>query len=453
MLNRIEPALMILTALLLIMGAGCGGDDPAGPDPDPDPDVTPPAAVTDLSIQSVVGSTVTIAWTAPGDDGDQGRAAQYDVRWSAAPITAGTWAGATAVAGVAAPGDPGVGQTATFESSGKADVYVALKTADEVPNWSDLSNVASETSTELFEIHLLTDVDSNDEPCVHNGVVVWVRDKGIDGEEIYMHDLEDPTSMITQRTGNGGEKHDPTNIDRNYIVWSGRETPTDDWEIYTCSGPDMCTDNQITDNDYDDHRPIAINTHSFVWEQSSGFFADIRYFNVGSGLEQSLSEQCCPIGDYTSSQHDADGDWAVWRTTDAGLTGHSVYLWNIVTDAHYDLTETVNANTALAFSLDDGNLAYESGGDGWWIAYWDGADVQLIAEGESPSLSEGRIAYVSWNGMRTEVHYWDGTTIHEITPDNTYYYDAQPCLYGDWLVWVRRSQGGDGHIMYTRVRD
>lgn len=43
-----------------------------------------------------------------------------------------------------APGDPGV--TETFTSSGSVfntTCYFAVKSADEVPNWSDLSNVAS----------------------------------------------------------------------------------------------------------------------------------------------------------------------------------------------------------------------------------------------------------------------------------------------------------------------
>lgn len=45
-------------------------------------DTTPPAKVTDLKVVSVTGSSVTITWTAPGNDGNVGTAVLYDIRYS-----------------------------------------------------------------------------------------------------------------------------------------------------------------------------------------------------------------------------------------------------------------------------------------------------------------------------------------------------------------------------------
>jgi len=88
-----------------------------------------------------VASSVTLWWTAPGDDGTIGRAAQYDLRYSTSPISESNWAQATQVSGEPTPSP--VGSAESFSISGLAPnttYYFAIKTADEVPNWSVLSN-------------------------------------------------------------------------------------------------------------------------------------------------------------------------------------------------------------------------------------------------------------------------------------------------------------------------
>lgn len=108
------------------------------------PDGTPPAAVTTLQATGSTASTLTLGWTAVGDDGLSGTAAVYDLRYSTAPITAGSFAGATPAAGVPAPRPAGQGET--FAVGGLqpgTTYYFALRVADEAGNWSDLSNVIS----------------------------------------------------------------------------------------------------------------------------------------------------------------------------------------------------------------------------------------------------------------------------------------------------------------------
>lgn len=111
------------------------------------PDTIPPAAVTDLRITEVSADFVTLRWTATGDDGSSGRARTYDMRYSAAPITAANWSSATRVTGAQDPNPSGFPEEMTVRNlTPGATYYFALKVADEVPNWSGLSNVPMATT-------------------------------------------------------------------------------------------------------------------------------------------------------------------------------------------------------------------------------------------------------------------------------------------------------------------
>lgn len=87
-------------------------------------------------------NSITLTWVAPGDDGTSGNAAQYDIRYFNAPITSeAVWNTAMQVAGEPVP-QP-AGSTENFVVAGLSSgttYYFAIKTADEVPNWSGLSN-------------------------------------------------------------------------------------------------------------------------------------------------------------------------------------------------------------------------------------------------------------------------------------------------------------------------
>lgn len=91
---------------------------------------------------------VTLSWTTPGDDGTIGNAAQFDLRYSTSPITASNFASATRWNTMPTPGAPGTKQTVTVTGLlSNTTYYFAIKTADEVPNWSGLSNVFSATTS------------------------------------------------------------------------------------------------------------------------------------------------------------------------------------------------------------------------------------------------------------------------------------------------------------------
>ncbi len=111
-------------------------------------DDVPPATVTDLSAIGSTTSTVTLSWTAPGDDGATGTAAYYDIRFSTAPITEAVWASASPASGEPPPKPAGAAETFVVRLLAPGTLYYfALKTADERPNLSGLSN---ETSMETL---------------------------------------------------------------------------------------------------------------------------------------------------------------------------------------------------------------------------------------------------------------------------------------------------------------
>jgi len=115
------------------------------------PDDAPPAAVKDLAAEALGGGKVKLAWTAPGDDGEKGQAAEYQVKYSAKEIKEHSdwrteadkaisfWAAANCK-GEPKPAAAGAKEAYTAEGLAPGTYWFALKTYDKQPNQSDLSN-------------------------------------------------------------------------------------------------------------------------------------------------------------------------------------------------------------------------------------------------------------------------------------------------------------------------
>ena len=93
-----------------------------------------------------VADSVALVWTAPGDDGNVGRASSYEMRYSENPVAADTaawWASATSVGAMPAPLP--AGSTESYIVAGLAPgktFYFAIRSSDEAPNVSGFSNIA-----------------------------------------------------------------------------------------------------------------------------------------------------------------------------------------------------------------------------------------------------------------------------------------------------------------------
>jgi hypothetical protein len=105
-----------------------------------DRDMAPPGRIDDLAAATTTSTSVTVTWTAPGDDGDSGTAARYELRWSTQPIDEASFGGATAAA-APAPLPAGQMQTTTVHVPPAERVYVAIRAIDELNNTGKLSNV------------------------------------------------------------------------------------------------------------------------------------------------------------------------------------------------------------------------------------------------------------------------------------------------------------------------
>lgn len=163
---------MMILSCALILAAACGDDGDNNPGPG---DTRPPMAVTNLAVVAMTDSSVTLTWTAPGDDCQDGTAAQYDIRYSLVPdsVTA-WWDSATAAAdSLDSPKAPWEPETLTVEPLAPDTVYYfALKTADEVPNWSGISNVAVAGVTDSVPPAAVVDLSA--EPVSeHSVLLVW----------------------------------------------------------------------------------------------------------------------------------------------------------------------------------------------------------------------------------------------------------------------------------------
>jgi formylglycine-generating enzyme required for sulfatase activity len=112
------------------------------------PDQVPPAPVADLRVELPVGQVLArLRWTAPGDNGFDGSAASYDIRYSQSPITEANWDSAQACVGETVPSRAGTEQSFSVRSlSGGREYFFALKTTDDSGNVSPLSNIASATT-------------------------------------------------------------------------------------------------------------------------------------------------------------------------------------------------------------------------------------------------------------------------------------------------------------------
>ena len=99
---------------------------------------TPPPA----RAQGAGADSVTLSWTAPGDDGNVGTATRYDMRMSQATITETNWSAATPVNGAPTPLPAGTHQSMVVHGlTNGVTYYFAIKAIDDAGNVAPISNV------------------------------------------------------------------------------------------------------------------------------------------------------------------------------------------------------------------------------------------------------------------------------------------------------------------------
>ncbi len=238
-------------------------------------DVTPPAAVADLAGNYPGSTHLILTWTAPGDDGSIGTASSYDVRYSMSPITEASWAAATQVIGEPAPAVAGTKQSMNITGLlPSTDYYFAIKTADEVPNWSVLSNIAAAhtgpASSDIIPPAAVTDL-AGTWPSGSTFDITWTApgDDGIFGTAT-LYDIRYSKSVISDANWDAatrvtyapapavagtGQRMTILGVDNNTTYYVAMKTADEDYNwsaISNCAsfatvGPDVTSPAQVTD--------------------------------------------------------------------------------------------------------------------------------------------------------------------------------------------------------------
>jgi subtilisin family serine protease len=108
-----------------------------------DPDLVSPGGIADLSVARPGSNSMDLAWTATGDDGDQGTATRYDLRYATHPFAAADFDSAT-LTPAPRPGISGTRQT--WRVNGlvwQTSYWFAVRARDEFGNLGTVSNVVS----------------------------------------------------------------------------------------------------------------------------------------------------------------------------------------------------------------------------------------------------------------------------------------------------------------------
>jgi uncharacterized delta-60 repeat protein len=147
-------------------------------------DITPPAAITDLTTSSPTATSITLTWTAPGDDEHTGTAAGYWVKYSTAgPINASNWNSATNYTQSWTPLVAGSTEThVILMLMNDTRYWFAIKAYDEVYNYGDISNGASGVTLDAFPPIAITNLVANS-PTNSSITLTWTApgDNGVSG--------------------------------------------------------------------------------------------------------------------------------------------------------------------------------------------------------------------------------------------------------------------------------
>lgn len=133
-------------------------------------DTTPPAGITNLHVNAITTSSITLSWTVPGDDGSSGTASAYDIRYSNSEINDSNWVTAVTLTGEPSPQTAGTDQTFTVTGlTCGTTYYFGVKTSDEVPNTSSLSNIATSPTSNCPDVNAPSNTTGND--FINSGAV------------------------------------------------------------------------------------------------------------------------------------------------------------------------------------------------------------------------------------------------------------------------------------------
>ena len=126
-------------------------------------DTMAPSAINDLAAKDISTNTITLSWTAPGDDGNEGTANSYDLRYTTAGQILSEIDFNNAIQVQDEPAPKIAGSSETFIVTGLnmgTTYYFSLKTEDEAGNISELSNSVAAKTLGLYAIRVSSSTET-----------------------------------------------------------------------------------------------------------------------------------------------------------------------------------------------------------------------------------------------------------------------------------------------------
>ena len=118
-------------------------------------DNLPPGKITDLGVEQPTSTSITLTWTAPGNDGYTGTAVAYEIRKANTKITAETWSRATVVPNPPAPAVAGSAQAMSISGLAAGQRYWFAIKASDGTNTSVLSNCAANQLSDINDADII----------------------------------------------------------------------------------------------------------------------------------------------------------------------------------------------------------------------------------------------------------------------------------------------------------
>ncbi|MCP4599154.1 MAG: S8 family serine peptidase [Proteobacteria bacterium] len=164
------------------------------------PEVSP-ARIVDLSQTGKTLTSIDISWTASGDDEYDGRAEEYDLRYSTEIIDASNFEGAVRVE-IGLPLDPLSEEHATIENlAPNTQYYLAIKAIDDRENSSMISNVLLAATSDDEIPGKITTLQAQTSNTSDSILLTWTA-SGDDGQtgKASLYDLRYSTEAVTAST-------------------------------------------------------------------------------------------------------------------------------------------------------------------------------------------------------------------------------------------------------------
>ncbi|MCP4603617.1 MAG: S8 family serine peptidase, partial [Proteobacteria bacterium] len=220
--------------------------------------VVPPGVITDLKIAAVDADEVTLRWTAPGDNGYEGQAAHYDIRWSTEPITAGNYELAGRVIEAPIPGVAGsdeemyiVNLQDAFEPAKVAQCNIdddpdysgpcTLPTECTLNNGSIPSSCKKIEGSQIGEVGIAINIGS-----VEVTIDEWIAKDGEPGEFVgFKYNVEGGEVFVSVKAGKD------SHMEHGDGVWMHPEG-TSGWKAKAISNVVFCNCSEDDDDDVDE---------------------------------------------------------------------------------------------------------------------------------------------------------------------------------------------------------